>query len=364
MAATHTNPFYSSFFRPWTLWENPITRAPKDFANCLPLDSVTKAVRVVADIPFVKPLWDNAPARISASVVRLGYSNLFTRFAYGMAERIFNSTAVLRSLSDIDSLTKTVTLAVSISGLWLGTKHPFIASLELGNKALGGFIFAKHVIPLTNKSYMEAFDKQGNLVPGKICKTAALIGFQFAHFCQTHEFMKKTGLFDILSEVPVVGHIGKACLKMELGSLKNPAVVIGAIFATLAVGEWALVKINDSWSKPEGTLWKAITSFTCKPDEEVDQVANGVNNATKAYIVAILAKWAKAVQPYARISGDLLGATNLFKGAGYEEKKDADSLPQRVRLATIYNNPSIAAGRAEIVKLRKEDLKTHKCVRA
>jgi len=336
---TAANPFSSFSPRPWTLWENPFTRFPKNCVKSLPLEEISAFFRFVSNNEYVKPVWDNRPARFSASVIRFGYSNPVTQLAYVMAERIFNSTAVLRSFSDIDSLTKAVMVTISIAGLWLGPKHPFIADLELANKALGGLIFAKHLVALINqKCYMDAYDKKGNLILGKVCKSLALSGFQIAHGSQTYEFQKKIGLFHMLCAVPGLGFVAKTCIKRDLGPIKNPAVVISAIIAVAAVGEWAVARLHKGW--PEGgTLRQAFAKFSYTQEEKIEQMLNGINNATKALVVATQAGWVKPAEPLSRAAGDILGLTNLVKGGGYEDKKNADALEKQVQFSELYTNP-------------------------
>jgi len=75
------NPIPSSWFRPWTLYNNSFTRFPRDLVKSLPLDKAVGLTQSFAKVS--QPVWDNRPVRFVASVITFGYSNPFTRFIDG-----------------------------------------------------------------------------------------------------------------------------------------------------------------------------------------------------------------------------------------------------------------------------------------
>ena len=405
---TAAGPFHSSWFRPWTIWENPLTRFPGDIFRSIPqgkIDSIGKLF-------FVEPEQRNFVEKAVIFTVNNVYSNPLTRLSYAMAERILNSTAPLKSLKSIDALSKTTLVAISIAGIWLAPKHPFIAHLELGGKGLGAFVFAKHLPELAKKCYLNCYDKKGDLILGKVCKTIGITLFQSAHFDQLHESMKKFGFFHILSGVASIGYIGTLCLKPDLARFKNPAVVIASLFAVSSVAEWGVEKlaktrmnmaikalvaaevdISPNVSKkelaeitekhlkaiPEEELaekikghlpswWVTAKNFSYTNEEEVDQLSNLLNNGTKGWVVGGQAGWFPKPEPYFEGAGNLLGLTNVYKEAGYIQAEELTAVVDGVQASELWLGEKTfptSQGRpgVKFEKATKEDLKNHRFFR-
>jgi|GEM_PF-3216393 len=277
----------------------------------------------------------------------------FGNFSYEFGKRFFDTLAVLKATSDLDSLNKMTTFAIGLLREFRGEDDPLIEKLEAGNAGLGVTMFGKHVISLTKLEFLNVWDpKNHSLNYGKICKTIYPIFFQIAHFTQLSSYLIKC---KIVNFAPVANAIGEKhpilkstvdkVYNIGLSKFKNYLVIAGSIIAIGAVLEVIIVKALNYYKGPkdaenEPTVLGFLDTFTY--EETLENFVNLINNITKVLVVygSSLGGWSTSEKVF-RATSHILGIANLYKLTGQQLKEQREAEAVDKKMSDLFGQASL-----------------------